>query len=153
MSGAATAYEEDRLADAEVALREAIAEAERADLEGLGVAAGLNALAVLVGDRGRVAEAMGLGGRALAIREKKLGPGHPDVAITLNNLAGYLALEGRQGEAEALYQRALAIQERALGPGDASTVATVRNLAALYVGQARYLAAAPLLARVVRARE
>ena len=36
---------------------------------------------------GRYAEAEPLYERALAIREKALGPDHPDVATSLNNLA------------------------------------------------------------------
>jgi Tetratricopeptide repeat len=36
---------------------------------------------------GKFAEAVPLAQRILAIREKVLGPGHPDVAVSLNNLA------------------------------------------------------------------
>jgi tetratricopeptide (TPR) repeat protein len=53
--------------------------------------------------------------RALAIREKALGPWHLDVATSLNNLAELHRESGDYARAEPLYQRALAIQEKALG--------------------------------------
>ena len=62
--------------------------------------------------------------RALAIREKALGPDHPDVAVSLNNLAGLYAYQGRYADAEPLFKRALAIREKALGP-DHPDVATI----------------------------
>jgi tetratricopeptide (TPR) repeat protein len=153
MRTAETATEDGRLADAEAALREGLAEVERLDPEDPRVATALNALAIVAAEQGRLAERIALGRRALAIRERQLGPTHPDVAIALGNLAGYHALERNYAEATGLYQRALAIQELALGPESASTVATVRNLAGLYVDRRRYAEAQPLVARVVRARE
>ena len=48
--------------------------------------------------------------RALAIREKELGPGHPQVAQTLNNLGRVLDLEGKYAPAEKLYLRSLEIR-------------------------------------------
>ncbi len=64
--------------------------------------------------------------RALAIREKALGPDHPDVAQSLNNLAGLLDTQGKYAEAEPLFRRALAIMEKALGEGHPNTI-TVRT--------------------------
>ena len=58
-------------------------------------------------------EAMAL---ALAIKEKALGPDHPDVGTTLNNLAALYEKQGRTTEAEPLLKRALTIREKALGP-------------------------------------
>ena len=54
--------------------------------------------------------------RSLAIREKALGPDHPDVAQSLNNLAVLYRDQGRYADAEPLYKRSLAINEKALGP-------------------------------------
>ena len=66
--------------------------------------------------QGRYAEAEALHKRALAIREKALGPDHADVALSLNNLAALYVAQGRYAEAEPLYKRSLAIQEKALAP-------------------------------------
>ena len=54
--------------------------------------------------------------RALAIREKVLGPEHPETATSLNNRAGLLRDKGDYAVAEPLLRRALAIKEKALGP-------------------------------------
>ena len=56
-----------------------------------------------------------LGRRALAIREKSLGPSHPDTAIAVSNLAWTLKEQGKREEALACYRRALPIFESALG--------------------------------------
>ena len=69
--------------------------------------------------------------RALAIWEKALGPGHPDVATSLNNLAVLYDAQGAYERALPLYERALAILEKALGPGHPSTKRVSANLAAL----------------------
>src|SRR2546422_10812580 len=74
-------------------------------------------------DAGRYNEAMPLADHTLRIREKTLGPDHPDVAASLNNLALLYRTKGQYAQAEPLYQRSLAISEKALGP-DHPSVAT-----------------------------
>ena len=72
-------------------------------------------LEFLYQEEGRYAEAEPLYKRALAIREKALGPDHPDyflVAQSLNKLAAFYGHQGRYAEAEPLYKRALAIFEK-----------------------------------------
>ena len=68
----------------------------------------------------------------LAIREKALGPDHPDVAISLNNLAALYDTQGDYAKAEPLYERSLAVLEKALGPDHPSVATSLENLAALY---------------------
>ena len=81
------AYEQGDYAEAErhfaAALK--IAEAFGANDPRLGTT--LNNLAELYQDQGRYGEAEPLYKRALAIREKALGPEHPDVATSLDDLA------------------------------------------------------------------
>ncbi|MCH9826586.1 MAG: tetratricopeptide repeat protein [Gammaproteobacteria bacterium] len=48
--------------------------------------------------------------RSLAIREKALGPDHPDVAMSLENLADLYRATKRPAEAERLDARALRIR-------------------------------------------
>jgi tetratricopeptide (TPR) repeat protein len=76
--------------------------------------------------------------RALAIREKVLGPEDPDVAESLNNLGELHRTLGRSREAEPLHKRALAIWEKALGPEHPAVAASLNNLALLYAAQRRY---------------
>jgi tetratricopeptide (TPR) repeat protein len=74
-------------------------------------AARLNDLALLLDPK----EALPLLRRALTLREKQLGPSHPETAATLNNLANVLLSLGRLSEAEPLQRRALRALENALG--------------------------------------
>ncbi len=53
--------------------------------------------------------------RALAIRERFLGPNHPSTALTLNNLALLLHKQKAYADARPLYERALEICKRVLG--------------------------------------
>ena len=48
--------------------------------------------------------------RFLAMKEKALGPDHPDVALGLENLAGLYRSTKREAEAEKLEQRAARIR-------------------------------------------
>jgi tetratricopeptide (TPR) repeat protein len=88
----------------------------RAPGEPLAEARALNRQAVALYGQGRYAEAEPLLKRALEIRERSLGPDHPDVAESLNNLALLYESRGRSAEAEPLLKRALAIREKSLGP-------------------------------------
>ena len=85
--------------------------------------------------------------RSLAIREKALGPDHPDVAQSLNNLAVLYDSQGRYADAEPLYQRSLAIREAALGPDHPDVAQSLNNLALLYCNQGKYAEAEPLYRR------
>ena len=71
----------------------------------------LNMAGRIAYDLGRYAEAQTFFEKALAIREKALGPEHPDVAASLNNLAELYRAQGQYAKAEPLYQRALASGE------------------------------------------
>ena len=86
-------------------------------------------------DRGDYAKAEPLYQRALAIREKALGPEHPDVARSLNNLANLYHDRGDYAKAEPLYQRALAIREKSLGPEHPDVADSLNSLARLYVAK------------------
>lgn len=66
--------------------------------------------------------------RALALRERLLGPSHPDVAASLNNLALLCSDSGRPAEALPLLQRAAEIVEERLEPGHAARRAVLENL-------------------------
>jgi eukaryotic-like serine/threonine-protein kinase len=87
--------------------------------------------------QGRFAEAEPLDRRALAIREKALGPDHPDVAVTLEGMAGVSPGEGRGEEAVALLQRTLAIREKAFPPDHPFLADTRADLARALRGLGR----------------
>ena len=92
----------------------------------------LNQVGGYLKQRARYDEAEPLYQWARAIREKALGPEHPDVAEILNNLAALYHAQGKYDEAELLYQRALAVREKGLGPEHPDVAGSMNNLAALY---------------------
>lgn len=70
--------------------------------------------------------------RSLEMRERVLGPDHPDCAQSLNNLAALYNEKKQYDKAEELYERALDIRKRALSPDHPSLAYTVKHLAVLY---------------------
>ena len=64
--------------------------------------------------------------RALAIREKALGPEHPDTNRVRCNLSRVLLLIGSPAEALALGETALAAHDKVLGPDHAWTKDSAR---------------------------
>ena len=107
----------------------------------------LNQIAIYLKSRVAYGEALPLHERALAIKEKALGPDHPNVAITLNNMANLHYAQGRYDEALPLYERDLTISEKALGPNDPHVAITLNNMANLHYAQGRYDEALPLYER------
>ena len=111
-----------RYAEAEPLAERALAIREKAlEPEHPRVAASLISLARLYKAQGRYAEAEPLLNRGLAIkatnlkrglaiREKALGPDHPDVATSMENYASLLRQIGRNSEAEAMEASARAIR-------------------------------------------
>jgi tetratricopeptide (TPR) repeat protein len=85
--------------------------------------------------------------QALAIRERVLGPEHPDTAASLNVLGGVKCSQGDFKGARPLYDRALAIREKVLGPEHPDTAQSLNNLACLLHAQGDYEAARPLFER------
>jgi len=91
----------------------------------------LNAEVTQLYRQGRYAEAIPRARETLAIREKALGPEHPDVATSLNHLAGLYEHQGQYAQAEPLSRRALAIREKALGPEHPDVAQSLQSYAAL----------------------
>lgn len=87
--------------------------------------------------------------RSLEMRQRVLGPDHPDCAQSLNNLAA-LHTERREYEtAEDMYERALDIRKRALSPDHPSLAYTLKHLAMLYKRRVRHMY---LLTQILTAR-
>lgn len=101
--------------------------------DSLRAAVALNDLGERYVEQGRESEALPLFQRALAIREKRLGPDDPSIADNLEQLARIHALT-TSGliEAEPLYKRALMIRKKSLGLVDLSVADTMIALGDLY---------------------
>src|SRR6266542_1220515 len=87
--------------------------------------------------------------RALELREKALGPDHPDVAQSLHNLAIIHRLKGDYAKSEPLFQRALDIKEKAFGPENPDVAASLNSLAIIYHAKGDYAKAEPLFQRAL----
>lgn len=75
-------------------------------------ATGLTAKAKELHEQGRHYAAINLAQRALVLREKMLGPNHPDVAAVCSVMASSFAAQGRLTEALSAARRATDIQDR-----------------------------------------
>ena len=75
--------------------------------------------------------------RALAGKERALGPDHISTLDTVNELGLLYREQGKLGEAEKMFQRALAGYKKALGPDHTSTLHPVNNLGLLYWDQGK----------------
>jgi tetratricopeptide (TPR) repeat protein len=90
---------------------------------------------------------------ALAMREKTLGPEHPQTATSLNNLASLLRAQGDFMGSRLLHERALVIREKTLGPEHPLTAYSLNNLASLFQSQGDLPGARPLIERALLIRE
>ena len=141
------AHQEGRYAAAEQHLTAALKQAEKFGEQDARLATSLNNLAELYHAQGKYAGAEPLYHRSLAIREKALGPEHPDVATSLNILGSLYHAQGKYAGAEPLYHRSLAIWEKTLGPEHLYVGRSLNNLGSLYHAQGKYAEAEPLYHR------
>jgi DNA-binding SARP family transcriptional activator len=140
--------------DAEVLLRRSVAIAERCAAGGAyaDIAEHIDALAALLRDTNRLAQAEPLHRRSIALCEAALGPDHPRVATALNELAILLHYSNRLAETEALYRRALAIDKARCG--DHPLIALrLHNLALVLHETNRLAEAEQLLVRALKIDE
>jgi CHAT domain-containing protein/Tfp pilus assembly protein PilF len=87
---------------------------------------------------GKYDEARTFGERALQIREKTLGPDHPDVARSANNLGQLYYLKAEYARSEDYYQQALTIREKVLGREHLDVAVSLDNMALLYSDKGEY---------------
>ena len=91
----------------------------------------LDDLGMLLNYKGDYDGAEPLFRRSLEIRDKVLGPEHPDTAISLANLGSLLSDKGDYGAAEPLYRRELAIMEKINGLEHPDTFTSLQNFGVL----------------------
>jgi tetratricopeptide (TPR) repeat protein len=113
----------------------------------------LNSMASYCYCRAAYAEAELKCRRSLGIRERMLGPEHPDVAMSLSFLAEILRIQGKYAESEQLLRRSLRISERVPGSNHSGVAFTLNGLALLLRFQGRYAEAEPLHRRSLQISE
>ncbi len=104
-------------------------------------------------EKGSYDQAVAATQRSLTIRERALGPDHPEVAWPLNSLALALQKKGAFAQSESLYQRALTIREKATGREDSAYADVLQGLAEMYRTRSDLTRAEPLLQQTLSIRE
>lgn len=87
----------------------------------------LNALAILMRQKGDDAAAEQMYRRALSVSEKSLGHDHPAIAFLTHNLALVVEQQGRMAEAEPLYKESLDLCRKVFGPEHPETLTALSN--------------------------
>jgi tetratricopeptide (TPR) repeat protein len=90
---------------------------------------------------------------SLAIRERALGPSHPDVASSLMGLGAVFYLRGEYAKAEAEFRRALAIRRERFGDDHPEVGLTLSHLASTLGRVGRDREAEPMMVEAVRIQE
>jgi tetratricopeptide (TPR) repeat protein len=153
MSDLATQYMMQRQLDKAVPLLEsALAVFNKKDSDGLISATCSEQLGTAYGAQGRYSDAEVLSRKALKIFQQKLGADNMEVAVTLSNLGNRLAKQGKNQEALDCYNKSLAIQQKRM-PDSPDQMANLHGIAEIYVSQADYKKAEPLLRKDLSLRE
>ncbi|EED19577.1 Pfs, NB-ARC and TPR domain protein [Talaromyces stipitatus ATCC 10500] len=112
-----------------------------------------NNLGNLYGDQGKLKEAEEMHTRALAGREKALGPDHTSTLDSVHSLGILYQNQDKLKEAKEMYTRALAGYEKELGPDHTSTLLVVNNLGILYWNQGKLKGAEEMYTRALAGYE
>jgi tetratricopeptide (TPR) repeat protein len=110
----------------------------RSSGDSLTQALALSQLGHLLMNQGKYEEAWESHSRALELRERALGPEHPEVASSIANLASVAWWMGRYEEAVEKAERAVALQSKALGPEHPEVIKTMMTLAGTLFEVGRY---------------
>jgi tetratricopeptide (TPR) repeat protein len=102
--------------------------------------------------RAAYSQAKPLFANALTIRERTLGPDHPETARSLNSLAILSRDQGDYANALPLYERALAIREKTLGSEHPDTAKTLHDMAFLFWDKCDFASARRLFERALSIR-
>jgi len=105
------------------------------------------------GGKTREPETLQLAERAVAIKEKALGPDDLQLAVSLNNLGKLLEAIADFAAAGPMYERALRIREKALGPDHTDVAASLSSLGTLRRKTGDFAAARSLFERALAIRE
>ncbi len=86
----------------------------------------MNNLAGVLDSRGKYEAAEEMHWRALELREKVLGPGHPHTLTSMKNLALVLGYQGQYEATKEMHVRDLELCKKVLGPGHPRALTSMR---------------------------
>src|SRR5262249_12191090 len=110
------------------------------------VSACLVRLGYVLKDRVKNQDAEAAARRAVALRERYLEPGHPDIVAAWSLLSGVLRASGRLDDALTLYRKAKAATDVRSGKASPTSAAAARELAVCLTERGDFAAAETLLA-------
>lgn len=153
LSGLAQLYlAEQRSAEADALLRQALQIFERSGQHELEIARILQKIGGIANEEGRLKEARALFERSLETIGSMSGGDRPDAAESWAGLAHAHYVERRYDEAARLLERGLAIREKALGPLHPDVGWSLNMLGAVRFTQGLYEKAEPLWKRALEIR-
>ncbi|MEU8123841.1 tetratricopeptide repeat protein [Spirillospora sp. NPDC049024] len=129
------------------------------DLPGMSDKAGLDAAKAAymsgrhLGATGAYTQARHAYQATLAVRERLLGPEHPDTLDARYGIARMMAAQGRFREAAQAYKHILSAREKVLGTDHPDTLNTRYGIARMAAAQGRYRAAETVYQEILRASE
>lgn len=113
----------------------------------------LGGLGIVYWAQGKFADAEPVMRKGLSMREKDLGPDHPDLAPLMNNLGGVYWSQKRYADALPLYERTRRIYERTLDPTHPNMASILNNIGETYWKLHRLDEAEAMLKRALAIKE
>ena len=98
----------------------------------------MNNLAVDYWAQGKYAQAEALQSQVMEIKQRVLGPEHPDTLRSMYNLARIYSDERKYASAEALFGKTLETSRRVLGPEHPLTLSLLADCASLFQREGKY---------------
>ncbi|RYP53741.1 hypothetical protein DL768_001341 [Monosporascus sp. mg162] len=116
-------------------------------------ASSMNNLALVLDGQGKRDIAEKMHRQTLEIREKTLGPEHPDTLTSTDNLALVLGSRGHYDIAEKIHRQTLETRKKVLGPEHPDTLTRIDNLALVLSGRGKCEVAEKMHRRTLELRE
>jgi tetratricopeptide (TPR) repeat protein len=147
------AVAQGQLAEGERQFALAVQEAEKSGKDDALLGTSLTELGLAYTAQRKFTEAEPVLIRAVAVKEKALGPEHPDFARALLDLGALYRMKNEHAKAEPPIRRAVAILEKALGPEHPEVAGNLTNLGGRLRDQGKFAEAEPILKRALTTRE
>ena len=145
-------YRQQRTEEAENFYKRAIAIDQRAT-DSSALARDLGGLGIVYWAKGDFDKAEPIMRQSFSMREKALGPEHPDLAPHMNNLGGVYWSQKRYNDALVMYDRTLRIYERTLDPMHPNMASVLNNIGETYWKLKRLDEAEKMLKRALAIKE
>ncbi|HEX6573459.1 MAG TPA: serine/threonine-protein kinase [Gemmatimonadaceae bacterium] len=146
-------FRQQRTDEAEAFYKRAIAIDEKSPDSLSSLARDFGGLGIVYWAKGDFDKAEPVMRRSFSMRERLLGPDHPDLAPLMNNLGGLLWSQNRYDDALVLYERTRRIYEQTLDPMHPNMASILNNIGETYWKLKRFDEADTILRRALTIKE